>query len=42
MARQIPDCRVFLANRGGHPLMWSRPEDFLAACDLFLQRLGAA
>jgi valacyclovir hydrolase len=42
MARQIPDCRVFLANRGGHPLMWSRPEDFRAACDLFLQRLGAA
>ncbi len=42
MARQIPDCRVFLANQGGHPLMWSRPEDFRAACSLFLQRLGAS
>ena len=42
MARQITDCRVLLTNRGGHPLMWSRPEDFRAACDLFLQRLGAS
>ncbi len=38
MARQIPDCQVFLTNQGGHPLMWNRPDDFRAVCDLFLHR----
>lgn len=42
MARQIPDCRVFLTSQGTHPLMWSRPADFRAACDLFLQRQACA
>jgi len=42
MARQIPDCQVFLTNRGGHPMMWSRPEDFRSACELFLRRQSAA
>jgi len=36
MAQRIPDARVFLTKGGAHPLMWSRPEEFRAACDAFL------
>ena len=36
MARQIPDCRVFLAEAGRHPLMWSGAEEFRRAADAFL------
>lgn len=40
MAEQIPDCRAFLNNEGGHPLMWSRPRDFWAVADHFLSVAG--
>jgi pimeloyl-ACP methyl ester carboxylesterase len=36
MAEQIPNCRAFLNNEGGHPLMWSRAQDFYAVADYFL------
>jgi len=36
MAKQIPNCRIFFANHGGHPLMWSQPEDFRRVADCFL------
>jgi len=36
MAQRIPDARLYLTRGGGHPLMWSRPEEFRAVCDLFL------
>lgn len=36
MAKQIPNCRIFFVNQGGHPLMWSQPEDFRHAADCFL------
>ena len=36
MGEQIADCRVYLNNTGGHPLMWSRPRDFRAVSDHFL------
>ncbi len=41
MARQIPECHLYLSPAGGHPLMWSRPEAFRAAADCFLQALEA-
>ena len=37
MAQRIPDARVYLTKGGGHLLMWSRPEEFRAVCDLFLE-----
>lgn len=40
MALAIPDCQVFLYNRGGHPLMWSEPEAFYGAFAMFLGGLG--
>jgi valacyclovir hydrolase len=40
MAQQIPDARLYLTKGGGHPLMWSRPEEFRAVCDLFLEQIG--
>jgi pimeloyl-ACP methyl ester carboxylesterase len=39
MARAIPHSRLLLVNAGDHPLMWSRPDDFRAAADAFLQLL---
>lgn len=36
VAAQIDDCRVYLHNQGGHPLMWSRPQDFRAISDYVL------
>jgi pimeloyl-ACP methyl ester carboxylesterase len=36
VAARLADCRVFLNNRGGHPLMWSRPQDFRAISDYLL------
>jgi pimeloyl-ACP methyl ester carboxylesterase len=39
VSAQIADCRVFVNNRGGHPLMWSCPRDFRAICDTFLATL---
>jgi pimeloyl-ACP methyl ester carboxylesterase len=40
MADHIPDCRLFLTNQGNHPLMWSRPDDFRASSDLFLNTIS--
>ena len=40
MAEQIPDCRAFLNNKGDHPLMWSRAQDFYAVADYFLSVVG--
>jgi hypothetical protein len=37
LSNQIVDCRAFLAARGGHPLMWSAPQDFRAISDYFLR-----
>ena len=37
VAEQIADCRVYLHNDGGHPLMWSRPRVFRAISEVFLQ-----
>ena len=39
MAEQVPDSRVFLNNRGTHPLMWSQPQDFRHVSDDFLETL---
>jgi hypothetical protein len=36
VAACLADCRVFLNNRGGHPLMWSCPQDFRAIGDCFV------
>ncbi len=36
MAAQVPGSRLFLLNRGNHPLMWSCSEDFYTAADGFL------
>jgi valacyclovir hydrolase len=36
MASEIRDCRVYLANDGRHPMMWSRAEDFRRESDSFL------
>jgi len=37
MAEQVADGRAFLLNRGGHPVMWSRPRAFRRACAMFLR-----
>jgi pimeloyl-ACP methyl ester carboxylesterase len=39
VAARLADCRVFLNNRGGHPLMWSCPQDFRAISDYLLRLL---
>lgn len=40
MAARIPGAQVYLSNQGGHhPLMWSRPAEFRAAADAFLNTL---
>ena len=39
MARQVCGSRVFFASEGGHPLMWSHPEDLRRAVDCFLAAL---
>ena len=39
MSQQIRNSRAFLTSQGGHPLMWSRPEDFRHVADYFLMRL---
>ncbi|MBX2997014.1 MAG: alpha/beta fold hydrolase [Caldilineaceae bacterium] len=39
MSKQIPNSRAFLTGGGGHPLMWSRPEDFRRVADYFLMRV---
>ena len=41
MAEQIADCRLYLHNEGGHPLMWSRPQDFRYIVDHFLEGLAS-
>jgi len=38
-ADRIPECASLLADRGGHPLMWTRPTLFRSAADGFLDRL---
>lgn len=42
MLGEIPDARAFVAGSGGHPLMWSRPAEFRAAADVFLQMVVGA
>jgi valacyclovir hydrolase len=37
MVEKIPDCRLYLHDQGGHPLMWSEPQAFRAVSDNFLQ-----
>jgi len=39
MAQRVPDARVYLTHGGAHPLMWSRPDEFRAVCELFLHNL---
>ncbi len=39
MAEQIRAARLYLAQTGGHPLMWSRPEEFQREADQFLASL---
>jgi valacyclovir hydrolase len=36
MAQQIGASRVYLAQTGGHPLMWNRPDEFQHQADDFL------
>jgi len=36
MAAQVPQSQAYLYHDGGHPLMWSAPDRFRAAADLFL------
>lgn len=38
-ADTIPECSTLIADRGGHPLMWTRPRLFRRAADGFLDRL---
>lgn len=40
VAAQVADCRVFVNSTGGHPLMWSRSQDFRAISDYFVGVLG--
>ncbi|MGD1994530.1 MAG: alpha/beta hydrolase [Anaerolineae bacterium] len=41
MASQIPEAQLYLVNGGDHPLMWTRPELFRRAVDVFLDpKLG--
>ncbi|MBN1250073.1 MAG: alpha/beta hydrolase, partial [Anaerolineae bacterium] len=37
MTQRIPDARLYLTKGGGHPLMWSKPDEFREVCDVFLQ-----
>jgi len=37
MVEKIPDCRLYLHHKGGHPLIWSEPGVFRAVSDCFLQ-----
>ena len=39
MAKEIKDCTLFLDEQGGHPLMWTEPQAFRAACDNFLEKV---
>jgi valacyclovir hydrolase len=36
MARQISASHIYLAQQGGHPLMWSRPGEFRRKADEFI------
>jgi pimeloyl-ACP methyl ester carboxylesterase len=40
MIAQMPGGQAYLARSGGHPLMWSRPDEFRAAADCFLARIA--
>jgi pimeloyl-ACP methyl ester carboxylesterase len=37
MRRQIPDCTLFLAESGGHPLIWTEPKLFHDTLEEFLE-----
>ena len=39
MAAQVPRSEAYLYHGGDHPLMWSAPEPFRAAADLFLLKV---
>ena len=38
MVDQIEDCRAYIHSHGGHPMMWTAPDEFHAVSDLFLRR----
>jgi valacyclovir hydrolase len=39
MAEQVRNCRLFINDHGGHPMMWTAPQDFHAVVDHFLKPL---
>ena len=39
MAAQVPQSEAYLYHGGDHPLMWSAPEPFRAAADMFLLKV---
>lgn len=39
MTVRIADARLYLTHGGDHPLMWSKPEEFRAVCDIFLKQI---
>ena len=41
MAKQIENCRFFLAKSGEHPLMWSNSTEFRREADIFLTGIDA-
>ena len=41
MLRQVEGSRLVLVDRGTHPLMWSRPDEFRWAADCFLAAVDA-
>jgi pimeloyl-ACP methyl ester carboxylesterase len=38
MLNQLQDGRVFISQKGGHPLLWGAPEDFRRGISGFLER----
>ncbi|MCL4506637.1 MAG: alpha/beta hydrolase [Chloroflexi bacterium] len=40
MAMQVKGSQAFLATEGGHPLMWSRPDEFRRVADCFLAAIA--
>jgi hypothetical protein len=39
MVRETAGSRLFLTDRGSHPLMWSRPQEFRTVADWFLKEV---
>ena len=38
IVEQVRDCRAFINDKGGHPMMWTAQNDFRAVSDYFLER----